>query len=329
MSILLLALALAEPSGSAAAALPTSRVACTVSVGAVDDRGREMPGRRVSAGRVPAMVFRGRAAAGARATAPLLFDVFNPRGQRYQVLLATPTPRAGATTSRGPVAGPTLPGFRGAPRGGRLLDRPRRRCTGCGGSSRAWRARTGPAVSRCTSRSDPEAGRRRRRRGRSRAGPAQTPPGGPLMPLSAVGRSARPRRVARRRGDVAPGRARPHPERVRRGLPGRGGAPLGREDRGSPARGRPRERAPPRDARPAPLRLRRLAARRRARRRCSSTATTTSSRPAARRSGSRRPSSRPSATAASTAGGRWTTRAPSSPTSPPRAPGSRPRAGCP
>lgn len=101
MSILLLALALAEPSGSSVTALRANRIACTVSIGAVDDRGREMPGRRVSAGRVPAVVFRGRAAAGARATAPLLFDVFNPRGQRYQVLLATPTPRAGATTSRG------------------------------------------------------------------------------------------------------------------------------------------------------------------------------------------------------------------------------------
>ena len=59
-----------------------------------------------------------------------------------------------------------------------------------------------------------------------------------------------------------PDRARPHPERVRRGLPGRGGAPLGRGHGGAAARGRPRERAPPRDARPAPLRLRGLAARR-------------------------------------------------------------------
>jgi hypothetical protein len=101
MSILLLALALAEPSGSAAAALPANRIACTVSVGAVDDRGRETPGHRVSAGRAPAVVFRGRTATGARSAAPLLFDVFNPRGQRYQVLLATPTPRAGAMTSRG------------------------------------------------------------------------------------------------------------------------------------------------------------------------------------------------------------------------------------
>jgi hypothetical protein len=100
MSILLLALALAEPSVSAAATLPANRVACTVSVSAVDDRGRETPGRRVSAGRAPAVVFRGRTTTGARTAAPLLFDVFSPRGQRYQVLLATPAPRAGAVAGR-------------------------------------------------------------------------------------------------------------------------------------------------------------------------------------------------------------------------------------
>jgi len=60
-----------------------------VSVTALDSRGRERSPSRVSAGRVPALVFRGRASARAGDT-PLLFDVFNPRGQRYQVLVAVP-----------------------------------------------------------------------------------------------------------------------------------------------------------------------------------------------------------------------------------------------
>jgi hypothetical protein len=62
---------------------------CAVSVLALDPDGRLQPNRTVSASRTPAMVLRGWSAPFLEDTPPLVFDVFNPRGQRYQVLLGT------------------------------------------------------------------------------------------------------------------------------------------------------------------------------------------------------------------------------------------------
>ena len=68
------------------------RVACLVNVHALDNEGNARSARRVSASAIPVVVFQGRVSPrdDGEATAPLVFDVFNPRGQRYQVLLATP-----------------------------------------------------------------------------------------------------------------------------------------------------------------------------------------------------------------------------------------------
>jgi hypothetical protein len=94
MSILLLMLAFAASPSSAeeraGAAATRARVGCSVEVHALDARGRERSARRVSAAVAPAVVFRGEVRArpeGGEET-PLLFDVFSPRGQRYQVLVA-------------------------------------------------------------------------------------------------------------------------------------------------------------------------------------------------------------------------------------------------
>lgn len=91
MSILFLALALAAP------VYPVSEevrghneVTCSVSVQALDAEGKPRSARRVSAGVAPAVVFRGRVSHRDADGPTLLFDVFNPRGQRYQVLVATP-----------------------------------------------------------------------------------------------------------------------------------------------------------------------------------------------------------------------------------------------
>jgi hypothetical protein len=62
---------------------------CAVSVLALDPDGRLLSARTASVSRTPAMVFRGWSAPFLEDTPPLVFDVFNPRGQRYQVLLAT------------------------------------------------------------------------------------------------------------------------------------------------------------------------------------------------------------------------------------------------
>jgi hypothetical protein len=88
MSMLLLALALAAP--TEASDIARSDVTCSVSVTALDGQGHERSARRVSAGRAPAIVFRGRVSGQDADTPPLLFDVFNPRGQRYQILVAGP-----------------------------------------------------------------------------------------------------------------------------------------------------------------------------------------------------------------------------------------------
>jgi hypothetical protein len=97
MSILLLAIALVAPiSPDSEEALAAERVTCSVDVRALDAQGQPRSARLVSASIAPAVVFRGRLSLHERemedeATPPtLLFDVFNARGQRYQVLVAEP-----------------------------------------------------------------------------------------------------------------------------------------------------------------------------------------------------------------------------------------------
>jgi len=91
MSKLLLALVLATPTQVlASGAASEERISCTVSVHALDASGRARSARRVSASVAPVVVFAGRVSQKDVTTRPLLFDVFSPRGQRYQVLLATP-----------------------------------------------------------------------------------------------------------------------------------------------------------------------------------------------------------------------------------------------
>jgi len=94
MSKLALVLALAASAPTLAHARDASRdaVSCSVDVGAFDSLGRLRPARRVSASVAPVVVFRGSVSKqdDETPTPPLLFDVFNPRGQRYQVLVANP-----------------------------------------------------------------------------------------------------------------------------------------------------------------------------------------------------------------------------------------------
>ena len=94
MSILLLALALAA-AGDHDAHQGRSRdeLRCTLRVHALDDLGQPQSARRVSAAAVPAVVFRGRVEPQDEQSPPLLFDVYSPRGLRYQVLLGTPRVR--------------------------------------------------------------------------------------------------------------------------------------------------------------------------------------------------------------------------------------------
>jgi len=70
--------------------------ACSVRVLVVDGRGRLVSTRRASGSGTPAVVFHGRAGDVAEGDPPLVFDVFNPRGQRYQVLLGTASASAAA-----------------------------------------------------------------------------------------------------------------------------------------------------------------------------------------------------------------------------------------
>ena len=88
MTVLLLALVLGAPL-EAQTSVVLGADACSVRVLAVDPQGRVVPGRAASGSRTPAIVFRGRAARVSEEDPPLVFDVFNPRGQRYQVLLGT------------------------------------------------------------------------------------------------------------------------------------------------------------------------------------------------------------------------------------------------
>jgi len=91
MKPLFFALALAASLSSAADDDgPEHRPSCSVDVRALDEAGRAHPARQVSVSVVPVVVFRGTVARQEEDAPPLVFDVFNPRGQRYQVLLATP-----------------------------------------------------------------------------------------------------------------------------------------------------------------------------------------------------------------------------------------------
>lgn len=91
MSILFLALALAAPVNPVSDEPRDSQeLSCSMDVQAIDAEGRPRSARRVSAGVAPAVVFRGRVSPRDAEAPTLLFDVFNPRGQRYQVLVAVP-----------------------------------------------------------------------------------------------------------------------------------------------------------------------------------------------------------------------------------------------
>ena len=94
MSTLLLAFALTAAPAPDSGLDPERGQTCSVDVRALDETGRRVSARRVSAAEAPAVVFRGKLGEPERdpeAPAPtLLFDVFNPRGQRYQVLVAEP-----------------------------------------------------------------------------------------------------------------------------------------------------------------------------------------------------------------------------------------------
>jgi len=94
MSILLLALALAVPGDhDTHPGRSRDELRCTLRVHALDDVGQPQSARRVSAAAVPAVVFRGRVEPKDEQSPPLLFDVYSPRGLRYQVLLGTPRVR--------------------------------------------------------------------------------------------------------------------------------------------------------------------------------------------------------------------------------------------
>jgi hypothetical protein len=91
MSMLLLALALAAPAGhDSDESRWNDEPTCTMTVHALDNQGQPVSARRISAAVIPAVVFRGRVEPHDEEAPPLVFDVFNPRGQRYQVLLGVP-----------------------------------------------------------------------------------------------------------------------------------------------------------------------------------------------------------------------------------------------
>jgi hypothetical protein len=90
MTVLLLALVLGAPvEGQRDIGRFPSLGVCSVRVLAVDPQGRLVSSRTASGSRTPAMVFRGRAGQVPEGDPPLVFDVYNPRGRRYQVLLGT------------------------------------------------------------------------------------------------------------------------------------------------------------------------------------------------------------------------------------------------
>jgi hypothetical protein len=90
MTVLLLVLALSGPvEGQTVPGWSAGIGACSVQVLTVDSEGRLLPARAASGSRTPAMVFRGRTARPSDEDPPLVFDVFNPSGDRYQILLGT------------------------------------------------------------------------------------------------------------------------------------------------------------------------------------------------------------------------------------------------
>jgi hypothetical protein len=94
MSILLLALALAAPADHDSFEDRSHvELRCSLQVHALDDLGQPRSARRISAAAVPAVVIRGRVEPRDEQSPPLLFDVYTPRGLRYQVLLGTPRVR--------------------------------------------------------------------------------------------------------------------------------------------------------------------------------------------------------------------------------------------
>jgi hypothetical protein len=90
MSKLLLIVAFAAAGPALADDSGSDRVACSVSVRAFDPQGRTRPVQGVSATRAAAVVFHGRVSPREDDAPTLLFDVFTPRGRRYQSLVATP-----------------------------------------------------------------------------------------------------------------------------------------------------------------------------------------------------------------------------------------------
>jgi hypothetical protein len=91
MSKVLLIVALAGAGPVLADDSGSDRVACSVSVRAFDPAGRTRPARGVSATTAPAVVFHGRVSPREDDAPALLFDVYTPRGRRYQTLVATPS----------------------------------------------------------------------------------------------------------------------------------------------------------------------------------------------------------------------------------------------
>ena len=92
MSKLLLALVLVASADVLAEDGSDSRepVSCSTRVSVADGSGQLREVRRVSASNVASVVIRGRVSPQEEETPALLFDVYNPHGRRYQVLLATP-----------------------------------------------------------------------------------------------------------------------------------------------------------------------------------------------------------------------------------------------
>jgi hypothetical protein len=100
MTTLVLALALAAPAAATTAHATPVGLTCSVSVAVMDAGGRERAASSVSARRSPALVLRGRTSRPSPDAPPLVFDVYTPRGQRYQALLAAPPPGRGTRALR-------------------------------------------------------------------------------------------------------------------------------------------------------------------------------------------------------------------------------------
>ena len=102
MSILLLALTLVSPAEAISdEARSSAHLTCSVNVTAFDGRGHQRPARRVSAAVAPSVVFSRKVSSQEEDAPSLLFDVFNPPGQYYQVLgrdAARGRRRSGAAT---------------------------------------------------------------------------------------------------------------------------------------------------------------------------------------------------------------------------------------